>query len=248
MKAIIFSCKYPQILPYFAKLWNKYFDSNIEAIILSPVDVDMKGMPDNFSHHKLSQFTRSWVDDISPFFESFKEELFFGCMEDHFLHGEVARNILSAGETLMLSDPNVGKFTMGGIPLPHYVKSWERDSEHIEFYFSDEYGFFSPIPIRQSLMPSLWRTDFFKLFLKHSVGYSAWEFEMRPPQDDYHLEPSVINEIRDYNTVYYPIGYPMIDLIRKGKSNERLWEGLLLPEDRLIFEEAISVTQIKEKF
>ena len=96
MRAIVYSCKYHAIIPYFCKLWNKYYSDKIEVIIVSPEDISKYDLPSNFSHYKLSNFTKSWVNDISEFFKDFKDEYFFSCMEDHFLYDYVQTDIINA--------------------------------------------------------------------------------------------------------------------------------------------------------
>ena len=82
MKTIVFSCKYSKILPFFAKLFNKYWSTEQEVIVLSPFPETIDSLPDNFSIAKLDNFTKNWAEDLQPFFDEFKEPYFHACMED----------------------------------------------------------------------------------------------------------------------------------------------------------------------
>ena len=227
MKAIVFSCQHPQMIPYFAHLWNKYYDSKMEVIVLSPEELPV--LPDNFSHFKLSNFTKSWVNDISEFFETFHDDYFFSLMQDHFLYAPVQKEILLEAEKLVHENSDVWKFGCRIGPIPN-IPRWALDSPNISFGPYKDTIFSKTCPVRQSLMPSIWRTSFFKLLLEYSVGYTAWEFELRSrTQTAYELEPEIREIIKDKQFLFYeqPDPFPCIDLVRGGQDNYNEWSKLV---------------------
>jgi len=235
MKAIIFACKYSKTIPYFAQLWNKYYDSNMEVIVLSPTYLPV--LPNNFKHFKLSNFSRSWVNDISEFFDRFTDEYFFSTMDDHFLYSSVQRGVLIKAERIIQSNNNVCKFGCRIGPI-NQIPRWALDTPDIQFSRYND-TFCQPCPVRASLMPSIWRTEFFKLLLDHSKDYTAWEFELRPKtKTPYELEPEIREKIKDKRFLFSEIEpFPCIDLIRGGQDNYNEWSKLV-KEDIEIFSSA----------
>lgn len=231
MRTILFSCKHNQILPYFAHLFNKYYDDNMEVIVLSPEELPV--LPDNFSHFKLSSFSRSWVNDISEFFDQFQDDYFFSLMQDHFLYASVQKDILKEAEKLIQENSNIYKFGCRIGPIPN-IPRWALDSPNMNFGSYLDTKFSSPCPVKQSLLPSLWKTKWFKILLDYSKNYSAWEWELRPKTTTpYLLEPEIRELIKDKQFLFYqtPEVFPCIDLIRGGADNYSEWSQLVQDKD-----------------
>lgn len=232
MKVVVSSGKYSEILPLFAKQFNKYFSSDIEVIVLSPKE--LTGLPDNFSHHKIP-FTPYWCNDIRDFFESFEDEIFLGCMEDHFLYSPVDLQFLDKVLSIF-EDETVLKFC-GTMHQPNPSAIWDRNSRDLFRYKDTE--LLHDAPVKHSLMPGIWRTDFFRYLLSQSVDKNAWEFEFR--DNHYRLEPHIIEHIDNRKFLFSHTQelYSMSDVIRGGQPAMHYWEHKVKdPADIAVFREA----------
>jgi hypothetical protein len=232
LKVIVISGKYSEILPQFAQQFNKYFSAELEVIVLSPKDIS--GLPENFSHHKIP-FTKYWCNDVREFFSTLEDEFFLGCMEDHFLYSKVDLGLL-AEIIETFKDPNVIKFCGTRHTLqPSAI--WDRATRDLYQYKHTD--FLYDAPVKQSLMPGIWRTEFFNYMLEQSVDWNAWEFEFRG--NNYHLEPHILEHVQDKRVLfsYDKELYSMSDVIRGGQPGRQYWEQVVkLPEDIAVFEEA----------
>lgn len=232
LKVVVMAGKYVDILPLFARQFNKYFSSEIEVIVLSHKEAP--GLPDNFSHAKIP-YTKFWCNDIREFFNSFEDELFFGCMEDHFLYAPVDLELLAEiVEQFKYSD--IIKFVSG---KPNDWKSAVRDRtslEHSQLERNDRLWY--DAPVRQSLLPSIWKTDFFRFILDRSIDYNAWEFEVR--HNMYRLEDDILEHMKNKKVLFAKEQlYPMSDVIRGGQPAEHYWaQEVKDPKDIAIFKEA----------
>jgi len=232
MKVIVTSGKYSQILPLFAQQFNKYFSSDTEVIILSPRGVT--GLPSNFSCVKIP-FTDYWCNDIREFFDSFEDEIFLGCMEDHFLHSPVDLGLLAE----IIEEFKYGDIVKFCSVKPNDWKSQIRDCSNYRYTQLERNDkLWYDAPVRQSLLPSIWKTDFFKYLLDKSRDFNAWEFETR--KNMYHLEEDVLNYIGDRKILFAKEQlYPMSDVIRGGQPAEHYWaQEVKDPKDIAIFKEA----------
>jgi hypothetical protein len=230
MKVVVTSGKYSELLPLFAQQFNKYFSPDVEVVILSSKQVS--GLPDNFSHEYIP-FTQYWCNDIREYFESFGDEVFLGCMEDHFLHSKVDLGLLA--EILdAFKDDSVIKYCS---VKPGDWTSQVRDRP-VEPYSAYGDNLIYNAPVRQSLLPSVWRTSFFKLILENSIDYNAWQFECR--DNHYILEPAIADVIQDKKVLFSAKQlYPMSDVVRGGQPSRDYWiQEVKLPEDIAVFEEA----------
>jgi hypothetical protein len=230
MKVIVTSGKYPEILPLFAHQFNKYFGSDFEVIVLSSREVT--GLPDNFSYVKIP-FTEYWCNDVREFFDTFEDEIFLGCMEDHFLHSKVDPEFLA--EIIdAFDDPSVIKYCS---VKPGDENSAVRDRP-VEPYQSFSDTLLYNAPVRQSLLPSVWRTSFFKLILENSIDYNAWQFEAR--DNHYKLEPVIADAIADKKVLFSAKQlYAMSDVIRGGRPGVDYWsQEVHDPEDIQVFKDA----------
>jgi hypothetical protein len=238
LKMIVTSGKYSDILPLFAKQFNKYFSPDVEVIVLSPNQVT--GLPDNFSYHKIP-FTQYWCNDIREFFDSFEDEIFFGCMEDHFLHSPVDLGFLA--EILeCFNDESIIKYCSVK-PGDWLSQIRDRPSTRTVTHNGEKYGvykedLFFNAPVRQSLLPSIWRTSFFKLMLENSKDFNAWEFEAR--RNEYRLEQNILDQINDKKILFSTKQlFPMSDVIRGGQPAVGYWsQEVKNPEDIAVFREA----------
>lgn len=232
MKVIVTSGKYSQILPLFAKQFNRYFSSEIEVIVLSANELDE--LPDNFSHVKIPH-TKYWCNDIKEFFDSFEDEIFLGCMEDHFLHSPVDMGFLNEIIAEFEHD-DVIKFCS---VKPNDWRSSIRDCSNFTSHQLERNDrLWYNAPVRQSLLPSIWRTDFFRFVLDRSVDCNAWEFETR--HNMYHLEKEVLDYIDNRKVLFSKEQlYPMSDVIRGGQPAVGYWsQEVKNPEDIAVFKEA----------
>ena len=242
MRVVVTSGKYSDLLPLFAKQFNKHFSSEIEVIVLSPNQVT--GLPDNFSYHKIP-FTQYWCNDIRGFFESFEDEIFLGCMEDHFLHSPVDLEFLD--EILStFEDKTVIKYcsvkpgdwisAIRDRPSEQHNPSDKRGKGESYQIYKGELIFNAPV--RQSLLPSVWRTSFFNIILNNSPNFNVWEFEAR--KNEYRLEQVILDQIKDKKVLFSTKQlFPMSDVVRNGQPAQNFWkEEVKNPEDLLIFKEA----------
>jgi len=220
MKLIVFSCKYPDLLPHFAVQLKKYYADSIEVIVLS--NKDLPSLPDNFSHYRLPSYTESWVDDIYPFFEQFDKHLFLSCMEDHFLYDYVDMSVI--GDALALFDwEHIDKFGFQIGPRGG-SKRYNVDPVYHEMHIGCN--------LASSLQPAIWKTDYFKKILDASRGLNAWDFETQ------NKNPELVVD----HTVLYkesPEPWPVADVVRNSRSNREFWDKRLkCRDDREIFETA----------
>lgn len=232
LKVVVTAGKYSDILPLFAKQFNKYFSPDIEVIVLSSKEVT--GLPSNFSHVKIPH-TKYWCNDIREFFDSFEDEIFFGCMEDHFLYSSVDLDLLAQIIEQFKYD-DIIKFVSG---KPNDWKSGIRDRTSLDCYQLDRNDrLWYDAPVRQSLLPSVWRTDFFRFMLDRSVDYNAWEFEVR--HNMYRLEDDILEYMKDKKVLFVKEQvYPMSDVIRGGQPAVGYWsQEVKNPEDIAVFKEA----------
>jgi hypothetical protein len=232
MKIVVSSCKYSSILPLFAKQFNKYFPTDHEVIVLSPSEIT--GLPDNFSVVKID-YSTSWVNDVSGFFKDFEDEIFLGCMEDHFLYSVVDNEFLKRCISLF-EDSSVIKFCGTRHTLqPSAI--WDRGDRTVHQY--EDSDLLYDAPVKQSLMPGIWRTEFFNYMLEQSEDWNAWEFEVR--KNGYHLEPHILDHIKDKKVVFSSTTelYSMSDVIRGGQPAMNHWERVVKdPDDIAVFREA----------
>tara|TARA_R110000751_G_scaffold46368_14_gene104441 strand:- start:2535 stop:3269 length:735 start_codon:yes stop_codon:yes gene_type:complete len=232
MKVIVTSGKYSQILPLFAKQFNKYFSSDVEVVVLSANEVT--GLPDNFSHAKIPH-TKFWCNDIREFFDSFEDELFLGCMEDHFLHAPVDLGLLAE----IITEFEYGDIVKFCSVKPNDWKSHITDCSHFsckQLERNDRLWYNAPV--RQSLLPSIWNTDLFRFILERSTDCNAWEFETR--HNMYRLENEVLEFIGDRKVLFAKEQlYPMSDVIRGGEPAMGHWaQEVKDPDDIAVFKDA----------
>jgi len=223
MKTIVFSCKYSNILPYFAIQFNKHFDSNQEVIVLSPWD-ELPPLPANFSHFKLPEFSPSWCNDLMPFFDQFHDEYFHSCMEDHFLHDPVNMDIFAEAEKLV-REGTIDKF---GFQVGHRPGEGARR-------FPDNPMFIKVAKednVVSSLQPSIWRLSMFRELLERTRDRNAWQFETMNKQ------PTLPDEF----TVFYcpePEPYPVQDVVRRNVNNTHYWSRFVKGEENIkVFQQA----------
>ena len=221
MKLIVFSCKYPKLLPYFAKQLKKYYTDSIDVIVLSHKELP-SDLPDNFSHYKLPSYSSSWVDDIYPFFEQFKDKYFLSCMEDHFLHDYVDKEVIH--DAVKLFDwEHIDKF---GFQIGRRTGAEPYSEDKVYHKMNTRCN------LASSLQPSIWRTTFFKKILDASRGLNAWEFETANKNSELVTEHTVLYKES-------PEPWQVADIVRNSQPNKSFWDNrLTCEEDREVFEAA----------
>jgi len=232
MKTIVFSCKYSNIVPYFAIQFNKYFSPLWPVVVLSPRDIPE--LPSNFEVFKLPQYSSSWCDDLIPFFDQFTDTCFHACMEDHFLYDHVNISDVRAGQSLIGLN-KIDKFGFqvgpreGSIPF-----KLSNDLEHLYPNLEQQTRYCNLI---STLQPSVWRTDLFRKLLYTSRGKSAWQFETENREPFWAIENIGVFKI-------HPEPYPVADIVRQGASrkggnaipNNDFWTSRITdPDDLKVF-------------
>jgi len=221
MKTIVFSCKYNKLLPYFAHQYNKYATDFDEVVVLSPRPLP-KGLPDNFTGFQLPGYSLSWCNDLKPFFEQFKEEYFFACMEDHFLYDYVDQSAVWDGIRYM-EERLIDKMGFQ-IGKRSGYKPFEHDSRY--------YSMTPECNLVSSLQPSIWRTNLFVELLHAGKNLDAWAFETS--NNDSSLA-------KNWRCIYResPEPWPVADVVRRRRPNKEFWDKrVTCPEDREVFEQA----------
>lgn len=203
---VLSSAKYQFLLKYYATLFNKYWDPSINVNILGSIEPNLN-LPCNFNYISLEEKKiNQWTDVLIPFFSKLKDEFFFLCFEDHMLIKSVDKVLFDEALVHMQKDKNI-------------VKTWLLCKPSIKNpSFSEKFYRWKDSPgclIPTSLLPSIWRTDYFLRLLKPNV--SPWQFEENNKRKSFAEGEYVIYPKE------WPI-YPSVDAMRRGSTNNIIFE------------------------
>jgi hypothetical protein len=182
---------YNPLAPGFAYLFNRYWDARQEVTLLcySPPKVPL---PSNFEvvslgdgghfgnevpewspgrrgkHFDEPYPTPRWTDSLTPIFDRLEQEHFILLQIDYFIHRPVEREKI-AFLTGYLEQKNVVKIDLSRDRafFPHSLVELKKG---MRIVVSNQ-----DAPFRSSLLPAIWRTDYFRNLLR--PGRSPWAFE-----------------------------------------------------------------------
>lgn len=151
-----------------------------------------------------------WRDALSPFIQSLEDDYFLLVFEDHLLVNDVNLQLMNEVQTIMETDPSVGKIRMAPayrdlqnpapIDLPDYNENFYRGPTTPHSY------------LPTSLRPAVWRKELFLRLLHHPTGIKTpHDFERFNDQE--HIDTVVLLP-KGESTIY-----PEIDAMRFGKPN-----------------------------
>ena len=182
---------YNPLAPGFAYLFNRYWDDRQEVTLLCyspPATV----LPANFKvvslgnaahfgndvpewspgrrgkHFSEPYPTPRWTDSLAPFFHRVEQDYFILLQIDYFIHRPVEREkiALLAGY-LAMEDVVKIDLSRDRAFFPHRLF---ESNEGMRIVVSNQ-----DAPFRSSLLPAIWRTDYFRNLLR--PGRSPWAFE-----------------------------------------------------------------------
>ena len=203
---VLTSDKYSFLLEGYSHFFNKYWDDSIEVTVLCFDKPNVK-LPENFTIQSLgkqSQFS-NWSDALIPVFSKLQDDRFFMCFEDHFLIKKVDTKLFDCSMDMMDIDKSICKVWTLCKPTiinPEYSNSfykWRKTSGCL---------------IPSSLLPSVWKTDYFNRLL-------------RPNLDCHSFEVVNDNKLNGKIVIYpkeWPL-YPSLDAMRYGRFNDKIFEN-----------------------
>ena len=203
---VLTSDKYRFLLGGYTELFNRHWKGQLDVTILG-FEKPQDDLPENFKFHSLGkQKGTIWSNPLISFFSKLEDEYFFFCFEDHFLIHDVNLRLIEESIDFLKND-DIDKVWFLAKPT---IKNID---------YSEKFYKWKPSPgclIPTSLLPSIWKKDYFLKLLKSNM--SPWDFETKNTD----LQSSNIIYAKDY-----PI-YPMLDVMRAGHFNPSLllWDKL----------------------
>lgn len=195
---------YAHIVPIFAYLFNKHWDSSrsVEIVGYDKPSVDL---PANFSFHSMgvqSPDQQSFSRDLRKYFAE-QDQFFIWCMEDCFIKRPINFHTLGVLKELRRRK-DVGRINLGR-------EATKQD--HVDYGTVCGYKVYENTPeslYRLSTQPSIWNREFALANMQNDL--SPWEFECQSDwvRDKYHIlgmgddAPVVYNEgVRKRNIHLY---------------------------------------------
>jgi hypothetical protein len=158
------SDKYSHLLVPYTTLFNKYWPGQ-EVTFLGYDDSSLPKLPDNFNFVSLGkQDNSSWSSPLIPYIDSLEDEHFIFTMEDMVLvdHVDVEKMKLLENEIISGNAEKVILETCLNI----YSTEYKPGIAQIK----------PDAPYRTTLIPCIWKKDYFLKYLK--PNFSAWDFEI----------------------------------------------------------------------
>lgn len=168
LNVYVSTCKsYYPLIPIFAYLFNKFWDSNIKVTILGYEQYE-KNLPDNFSfvsmaptQHNVSQ----WSTDIAKFMRSIDDEYIIFTPEDLLIYDFVNTNLY---KNVIKYIPNID--FIGLTRATKFNGNYKvLDNDFIELTQNS--------PCRCSVIWGIWRRDYFLNFLPDNL--TPWQVEIQ---------------------------------------------------------------------
>lgn len=194
---IITSDKYNFLLEGYAELFNKYWNSSIQVIILG-FELPNVTLPDNFTFKSLGKQTDwdTWSGPLFKYFSNIDDEYFFLCFEDHYLVNDVNHQLMEEAISYCNGDIDKVYLMIDDKTLTDHYKG--------NFYNSLDAR---NANVNNSLLPAIWKRKFFLSLLDPTIK-TAHEFEIF---NNKQLNGKIIQS--------KSIIYPNVDAARKGRYN-----------------------------
>ncbi|MGA2596493.1 MAG: hypothetical protein ABSH09_05810 [Bryobacteraceae bacterium] len=253
MKIIVTTSDYYNPLARgFAYLFNRHWSDRQEVILLcySP---PRDALPSNFEvvslgdgkdfgndipewspgrrgkHFKELYPTPKWTDSLAPFFDRVRDEHFILLQIDYFIHRavelekiELLRRYCERRDVVKIDLSRDRAF----FPHTHFASEGG-----IRIVASDQ-----DAPFRSSLLPAIWRTDYFRRLLR--PGRSPWAFEMQGMHDCMNdgalilgVDQPVYGPV-PYLNVYYSgkLNWQQLMQMDEGMRSEMVRQGMIAPD------------------
>lgn len=194
---IITSDKYNFLLEGYIELFKKYWNSDIQVVILG-FDTPDVILPDNFTFHSMGKQSdwNTWSGPLFEYFSNIDDEYFVLCFEDHYIVNDVNHQLMEEAISYCNGDIDKVYLMIDGRTITGHYKG--------NFYNSlDTRG----ANVNNSLLPAIWKREFFLRLLDPTIK-TAHEFEMF---NNKQLNGKIIQS----NSIIYP----NVDAARKGGYN-----------------------------
>ncbi|MEP6534498.1 MAG: hypothetical protein ABJF23_04220 [Bryobacteraceae bacterium] len=180
-------------------------------------------------HFKELYPTPKWTDSLTPFFDRVRDELFILLQIDYFIHRpvelekiEMLRRYCEQEDIVKIDLSRDRAF----FPHVHFATH-----EGTKIVLSNQ-----DAPFRSSLLPAIWRTDYFRQLLK--PGRSPWAFEMLGMQECMNDGKRILGVDQPldgpvpYLNVYYSGKLNWQQLMRMDEDirSEMIEQGMITPE------------------
>ena len=206
---IITSNRYNVLLEGYIELYNRHWNDQSILFTILGFDEPNVNLSNNFKFVSLGKQSDypNWSDPLKKYFSSINDDIFFLSFEDHYLVDKVNNQVLHEGISYM-QDQTIDKLYISGNDYSNEIKNHYKGNW---FLAKNDPG----LTVNGSLMPSIWRRNFFIKLLDNASNGDCHNFER--VNNNLNLNCNTLMA-KDY------VIYPNVDCARKGNFNYNLFE------------------------
>jgi len=208
---IITSDKYNFLLEGYIDLYRRHWNHPSVSFIILGFSTPEITLPNDFVFHSMGKQSdySTWSEPIKKYLQKINDKYFFLCFEDHYIVRDINQNQIEEAVNLIDKDETIDKI---------YFSNDEYDDRILNHY-KDNWYISVDRPnalVTTSLLPSIWKTEFFLRMLNTENIKTCHDFE-------------VIHDRMSLNCkVLMPkqtVIYPNLDCMRSGGPNKEIYQA-----------------------